>query len=70
MLNKPLSRAQREALYKVYRRDTEGERFTQISFRGYRAFRRTARYDTLCDCVMLPWCGMWLGIERDGYTHS
>lgn len=20
--------------------------------------------------VMLPWCGMWLGIEPDGYTHS
>ena len=22
------------------------------------------------DCIMVPWCGMWLGIERDGYTHS
>lgn len=22
------------------------------------------------DCVMVPWCGMWLGIEQDGYTHS
>ena len=21
-------------------------------------------------CVMLPWQGMWLGIEPDGYTHS
>jgi hypothetical protein len=21
-------------------------------------------------CVMVFWCGMWLGIEPDGYTHS
>jgi hypothetical protein len=21
-------------------------------------------------CVLLPWQGMWLGIETDGYTHS
>lgn len=24
-----------------------------------------------CDgAVALPWCNMWLCIERDGYTHS
>lgn len=22
------------------------------------------------DCFMIPWCGMYLGIEADGYTHS
>lgn len=22
------------------------------------------------DCIMIHWGGMWLGIERDGYTHS
>ncbi|QWY83490.1 hypothetical protein [Rhizobium phage RHph_X2_28B] len=22
------------------------------------------------DCVMVPWNGMWLGIETDGHTHS
>jgi hypothetical protein len=22
------------------------------------------------DCIMVPWSGMWLGIEKDGYTHS
>jgi hypothetical protein len=21
-------------------------------------------------CAMVQWCGMWLGIEADGYTHS
>jgi hypothetical protein len=20
--------------------------------------------------VMIPWAGMWLGIEKDGHTHS
>ena len=22
------------------------------------------------DCIMIKWRGMWLGIEKDGYTHS
>ena len=22
------------------------------------------------DCLMIKWCGMWLGIETDGFTHS
>lgn len=38
----------------------------------YRRFRRSVvgplyRSDP---CLMVPWCGMWLGIEADGYTHS
>jgi hypothetical protein len=34
----------------------------------YRQFRRFVRPGY--DCIMLHWCGMWLGIEPDGYTHS
>jgi hypothetical protein len=34
----------------------------------YRQFRKLAVPGY--DCVMVPWCGMWLGIEQDGYTHS
>lgn len=29
--------------------------------------------NTIClghDCIMIPWQGMWLGVEKDGYTHS
>ena len=22
------------------------------------------------EVIMVPWCGMWLGIELDGHTHS
>ena len=33
-------------------------------------FKARAQNDSLMDCVMIHWCGMWLGIETDGYTHS
>jgi hypothetical protein len=22
------------------------------------------------NCLMVPWAGMWLGVETDGYVHS
>lgn len=34
----------------------------------YRQFRKLVVHSF--GCVMVPWCGMWLGIEQDGYTHS
>lgn len=34
----------------------------------YRQFRKKVQFSF--DCAMVPWCGMWLGIEQDGYTHS
>jgi hypothetical protein len=34
----------------------------------YRKFRKTVVPGP--GCLMLPWRGMWLGIEPDGYTHS
>lgn len=34
----------------------------------YRQFRKLAVHSF--GCMMVPWCGMWLGIESDGYTHS
>lgn len=35
----------------------------------YRAFRATVQ--TLgTQCIMVPFAGMWLGIEPDGHTHS
>lgn len=35
---------------------------------NYRAFRRTVQPGP--GCIMVPFAGMWLGIEPDGYTHS
>ncbi len=56
-----LTRAQRVALKAVYDRP-------QTRVQSYRHFRKTAQPGS--GCIMVPWCGMWLGIEPDGYTHS
>jgi hypothetical protein len=38
---------------------------------SYLAFRRGVLPTWGCDnAVIVKWCGMWLCIERDGYTHS
>lgn len=34
----------------------------------YRQFRATVIPGL--GYIMVPWAGMWLGIEPDGYTHS
>ena len=58
-----LTRAQREAVYRKYQQNPDGTT-------NYRDFRRRIRPFTSDSCIMLYWCGMWLGIETDGYTHS
>jgi hypothetical protein len=63
-----LTRAQREALYRVYIRPRYG--ITRTDIRGYRFFRRFVKPGPSHGCVMVPWANMWLGIEPDGYTHS
>jgi hypothetical protein len=37
---------------------------------SYREFRRFAWVSTSVGCLVVPWCGMTIGIESDGYTHS
>jgi hypothetical protein len=56
-----LTPAQRMALGRIYRRDWDRPD-------TYRLFRETVRLGF--GCIMVPWCGMWLGIEPDGHTHS
>lgn len=57
------TKAQRQALYRVWGRDDMGL--------TYRQFRATIQPTFGMDgAVILPWCGMWLAIEQDGYTHS
>lgn len=55
-----LNKEQQEALKKAWSRNDNGMTFLQ--------FRRSVQSGW--DCVMVQWCGMWLGIESDGYTHS
>jgi hypothetical protein len=54
-----LTRPQRLALKRVWQR-LEG-----IS---YLTLRRQVAPGP--GCIMVPFAGMWLGIEPDGYTHS
>lgn len=56
-----LTKEQRSALHRVYLRDT-------TVAPTYLQFRRQVQMGY--DCIMIHWKGMWLGIERDGYTHS
>jgi len=64
-----LTKAQRIALKCVFDRGPIYEQFTRNRL-TYRQFRRLARPAIGFDCLMVPWCGMWLGIETDGYVHS
>lgn len=64
-----LTRKQREAIHKLYIREvTSAEIDSHRTARTYREIRRSVVPSF--DCIMVPWCGMWLGIESDGYTHS
>lgn len=66
-----LTKLQQNALKRIYDR---GPIYVKIDVGherpiSYRQFRRTVRV-VARDCAMVEWCGMWLGIELDGYTHS
>jgi len=53
-----LTRPQRVSLHRKWCQEGQGK--------SYRQFRKTVK--TGWDCVMVRWCGMWLGIEPDGVT--
>ena len=75
------TRAQREALFRIFQRDFPNwvspfkrkqnggliVRVPSIQYRNFRARVQPFFGDT---CIMVPWAGMWLGIETDGYVHS
>ena len=56
-----LTRDQRIALKRIYDRDWDKPD-------SYLTFRRTVFYGF--GYILVPWCGMDLGIEPNGYTHS
>jgi len=60
------TRAQRESLFRIWTREREAvARYPALSYRRFRAYVRPGP-----GCIMVPFAGMWLGIEPDGYTHS
>jgi hypothetical protein len=79
MTIKTLNKAQQKALLAVFERTAlvryDGSARSHDNYRNlpkltYRGFRRMVRFAFFDDCAMVPWCGMILGIEADGYTHS
>ncbi len=59
-----LTKAQQQAVLLKYHTDPNGAA-------SYLAFRRRVEPMMYCGgTAVLPWCGMWLAIETDGYTHS
>lgn len=57
-----LTKAQRKALYRKWTLSNNHQ--------TYRKFRASVIRLDGSGCVLVHWCGMWLGIETDGYTHS
>lgn len=58
-----LNRAQLEAVKALWLRSTDGASC-------YRKFRKRFAYSPALGCVIGRWCGMAVGIEADGWTHT
>lgn len=58
------NKAQRKVLFRKWQQDSQGV--------TYREFRATIQPMFMRDegGILVKWCGMWLGIESDGYCHS
>lgn len=66
---KKLPREQRHAIWRLFKRGDNQPRGQ--GYQGtFREFIERADFEVCGDAVLIHWCGMWLGIERDGYTHS
>ena len=63
------TKAQRKALRKIHQRILDGQPPSKKPV-PYRQFRRACAPAFFDGVVMAPFAGMWLGVERDGYTHS
>ena len=79
-----ITKAQQKALFRIFQRDFPS--WVTPRFRSdpqgrtlavpmpstqWRRFRKTV-VPAFCGdgSIMVPWKGLWLGVERDGYTHS
>lgn len=65
------TREQREAIKRRYDQAYHDSIQFHLDYPSYRHFRRAVQPTFGCDgAVTVKWCGIWLCIERDGYTHS
>ena len=66
------TRPQREALKRLFcRKYPHADEQRPIDALDlYRRFRRTVQPEFGGPAIMVHWCGMWVGIERDGHSHT
>jgi len=64
-----INKAQRRAITLLWLRCLEADKLRN-RLGSLRAFHRSAYYSYTMGCVMVKWCGMLVGIEQDGYTHT
>jgi hypothetical protein len=57
------TRAQREAMFKLYIGNPDGTE-------SYREFRKRFKFGLFGDYIGGAYCKMYVGIEPDGYTHT
>lgn len=71
MYTKPTTRAQREAVFKLFLRSHPESKLSDgaATRAAYRTFRRGFRWG-FGDYIGGIWAGMYVGIELDGHTHS
>ena len=65
-MNAVATKAQRRAFFDLYKRNPDG-------FATYRAFRKALirpMFPGFGAFEAWPWCGMFVGVETDGYTHT
>jgi hypothetical protein len=60
-----LSKSQQHAVKKLYDRLEDND-----DRESFLAFRRRVMPGIGGDYVGVPWCGMYVGIELDGHTHT
>lgn len=65
------TRKQREMLKQRWQLMVEWEEADRNPRPPYREFRKCVQATYGMDgAIVVPWCGMWLVIEGDGYAHS
>lgn len=70
MKRKVITKAQQKAVLRLWKRDKQSAKERGRELKSYKQFRKTAHWSHTNDCLMIPFAGMWVGIEKDGYTHS
>ena len=66
-----MTQAQKKAIFRLWERSHDGTKdFDEFAARFGPGIGCTAEQDRPGDYVGGEWCGMYVGIETDGHTHT